>query len=731
MNKRKIIKAVCFLGLLVCVLQLSASRKHLLVNEDVSSEVGISDIDNNIDTEESVDSDRNTNAEKGINTEDNANTVDNINTKEDVNSKENVNTEKNLITEDNVNLEQQVNAEKNMTSEKSINTDNKMSVAEDIVSEEGASKGVAGTENFSLTADSNGSSTTKVTITPKPTIAVKKSNQFESLDSLINSKVKAGDVCEILGYYKKNDGGRAKFRIVNQPKLKANGCTIYSLKNGMKAKLIIENKNINVMVAGIQPETKVSKKLNKLIKLLSGKADSLVFNEGRYLIDAPIYLKTFSYVGNGDVEFFVTSDFNSPDDKIFTTHEDYKKGIISKVTFKNLDFTFECVQGSTRVDKVNILVQLTGLDYCLIDNCNFRAYQPSTNGAFHTVELLFLRNSDFSNITITNSKFENRACANEDDILREGGCIWIWGGDDNNWKNLENVTIASCEFINSNTDETLGIWSFNAKNINIINNTFTTVSHQCDNLITFTQLNITDSIVKNCKFNINTTCMYIFKAVQNNSADLKISDCTFNLNNNIAAPWDKNISVFAFSNTELLLGETVEGRMDYVSYDVSNCKVTSTDNTEYRVLINCKNTKANLTNSQIEANLSGGVVWIEDAKGEVKVKNNYINTKNSKLLLVLKNTRERCSITMSNNTIVQPATAYLTGYVTMDYTFTENKLLCKEEGYLINCEAATFHRNASNMIFLRNEIENKSNLLGVYGNSYNLNINSDEALLGD
>lgn len=68
-------------------------------------------------------------------------------------------------------------------------------------------------------------------------------------DMKADTKLKIGDMAITLGYYEANDGGNGTYKIVNDDNLIDNGGSIHNLNNGLKAKLIIENK-INIKQFG-------------------------------------------------------------------------------------------------------------------------------------------------------------------------------------------------------------------------------------------------------------------------------------------------------------------------------------------------------------------------------------------------------------------------------------------------------------------------------------------------
>lgn len=69
-------------------------------------------------------------------------------------------------------------------------------------------------------------------------------------DMKADTKLKAGDVVQTLGYYEENDGGSGLYKIVDDSQLVDDGGSIHNLINGLKAVLVIENGAINVKQFG-------------------------------------------------------------------------------------------------------------------------------------------------------------------------------------------------------------------------------------------------------------------------------------------------------------------------------------------------------------------------------------------------------------------------------------------------------------------------------------------------
>ena len=125
--------------------------------------------------------------------------------------------------------------------------------------------------------------------------------------------LKAGDMAVTLGYYNVNDGGGAKYILVNDTKLEDDSGSIYTLDNGLKAKLILnDNGKLNIKKIGaygdnIHDDTLVFEKAIEICK--DNQINTLYIPKGIYkisnnlLIDYPLNIE-------GDYCEF-TGDYNN------------------------------------------------------------------------------------------------------------------------------------------------------------------------------------------------------------------------------------------------------------------------------------------------------------------------------------------------------------------------------------------------------------------------------------
>ena len=83
---------------------------------------------------------------------------------------------------------------------------------------------------------------------------------FNSVSEMLSSSnLIEGSTAKTLGYYNFNDGGSARYKIVNDNSLIVDNMTVYLLNNGLKAVLIYDTK-INIMSLGARKQDKENNK---------------------------------------------------------------------------------------------------------------------------------------------------------------------------------------------------------------------------------------------------------------------------------------------------------------------------------------------------------------------------------------------------------------------------------------------------------------------------------------
>ena len=157
-----------------------------------------------------------------------------------------------------------------------------------------------------------------------------------------------GMVAVTLGYYEVDDGGGATY-VINQKETNKSKINI-KLDNDLFANIIIKDKTINVLSAGVQNDgkTPVSDKINNLLK--NPNFNRFYFPSGTYLLDKEILLYqtndiTFTGSSHQNENYYTDGSRNNT---IFTIANEYNDNCMIRVT-SGLRITVEgiCFAGNS------------------------------------------------------------------------------------------------------------------------------------------------------------------------------------------------------------------------------------------------------------------------------------------------------------------------------------------------------------------------------------------------
>lgn len=249
----------------------------------------------------------------------------------------------------------------------------------------------------------------------------------------LDDNVQVGDTCVTLGYYEVNDGGSGTYKIVDDSSLEDDGGSIHELNNGLKAKLIIKNNQINVKQFGakgdgttddtnaVQSASNASANLNIPI---------LFIPNGIFLIQKLDILNKQQRL-LGATNLTITSSSRKTVLKALNDTSEYlvrvknETGMTSGNSVENI-----CFDGNNY--KINLL-EIYGQNFFTIKNCGFN--KTCGKGVY----LRYIMESYISNCVF-------RMCGSENN-----GAIWFGNfisqeGNNNESWNCNNVHIDHCTF---------------------------------------------------------------------------------------------------------------------------------------------------------------------------------------------------------------------------------------------------------------------------------------------
>lgn len=301
-------------------------------------------------------------------------------------------------------------------------------------------------------------------ITKFEKIADEKFDQiFDSVQTMQNADLRVNEFVKTQSYHNAKNLGGAKYVIVENL---GNDSDYIELKNGLYAKLVIENKTISIDTLGADNKGKEdnAKIIEKAISLCDGEnITAISFSKGTYLCDSPIFVSNknnINFLGNNAC-IDVRNSFND---------ETYR------------EFFFN-IYGST-----NILINNLTIKY---------SFDKVMNGIKTQINIHTSSSVEFfnDNFIIT----ENKARFNSENVACEYTNVDCYS----NWKN---VIINECSLENLSDSEAGGslwirdLYGLGSQDIKVLNSKFHKIAH--DETIAVFMGSIENVLIKNNKFNV-------------------------------------------------------------------------------------------------------------------------------------------------------------------------------------------------------------------------------------
>ena len=173
-----------------------------------------------------------------------------------------------------------------------------------------------------------------------------------------------GSYAKTLGYYTKNDGGGATYKITNDENLNVDNLFVLELDSGLKAQLIIENDTLNPLQFGAKNDNSVD--LTSLFNsLIQSNYNTIFLPNGQYKIEGVVYLKNNLLIrGNG-----TTAQINIQNTGQIKTDasDSYRNINLYNVTIR--------VNG----ERSNYAIEFNNSDLCKIERCMIRSDNGISN----------------------------------------------------------------------------------------------------------------------------------------------------------------------------------------------------------------------------------------------------------------------------------------------------------------------------------------------------------------
>lgn len=241
----------------------------------------------------------------------------------------------------------------------------------------------------------------------------KKAYFFNTVADMKNAKLKEGDMAVTLGFYEKNDGGGAiyKIRTITNDDVIDN-MTIIPLNdetNNLIGELIVPNKlNLKILGCKADNETDETNIIEKALEL----SNYIIIPNGTIIISNPILIPSNTTIeGLGNAKIKASSTFNVANYRVMFVNKNPGMSVASNtnIHFKNLT-----IENTNETSGHDGLIHFRGIKESSIENVKFECYGSNVWGL-----ILFstCQNINVDNITITNHATNQL-----------GGCLWVRGG---------------------------------------------------------------------------------------------------------------------------------------------------------------------------------------------------------------------------------------------------------------------------------------------------------------
>lgn len=134
----------------------------------------------------------------------------------------------------------------------------------------------------------------------------------------LDDNIQVGDTCVTLGYYEVNDGGSGTYKIVDDSSLEDDGGSVHELNNGLKAKLIIKDNQINVKQFGVYGDGEHDD--TNAIQNAIDYIENICIANNQFGLNEPIIQLSGKYKITSTVYFSPFITYNIPGDCFFISY---------------------------------------------------------------------------------------------------------------------------------------------------------------------------------------------------------------------------------------------------------------------------------------------------------------------------------------------------------------------------------------------------------------------------
>lgn len=537
--------------------------------------------------------------------------------------------------------------------------------------------------------------------------------EFATIAELKSANLSAGDYVHTLGHLYANDHGEGYYSIVESSSKNADDAFVIRLNNGLLAELQYSSDSIlNAATLGIEVETRVSSRLNTVMKDYEGLFKGIQFNSGTYLIDRKTELRSFELYGS-DTEMKVVQDFAAPANMIFKTPDN--SGKTFDVTIKNIRFNYEVSNSHTLSNMTTVvLIQFQDINNCVLEDCEFIMQPTATDGAFQPGTVLWFKKQIAGSLTMRNCsvicKLGDAVSGKKTPLI--GGSLWISG--DNTSSPFRNIDISNCTFIGTQNDEVLAMWKGQFETASFRDTNFIAGDHLNNNIIALYGGTFTDYCFHNCDFIAQDACKRAFKLMDlTGRSDVLIRDCDVVVNGTPDMAEEDLASIYYFTGS---CGDVYSGK---TCARIEGGSITVDDAYNYRSIIMIS--KASMINVELEgveisARSQNGLLWTDYSDNVSFVSNR--NTFEMQDILMNNFGLADSSISFEGNNITGCITSKFHKYASVDFDFVNNTCDVTKQSTLFIANDLDISYGMSDVTFSGNTYSDDSLIREFYTDCY-------------
>ena len=277
-----------------------------------------------------------------------------------------------------------------------------------------------------------------------------------NVEELKSTNYNVGDYASTLGYYNPNDDGDASYIIESNTGQTIDNGSYIELNNGNIAKLLVENKTINIKQFGARGNNTSDDSImieNAFKQLENNEVDTVFFPSGNYVITKSILMFGGNYIGTPESTIVVKGKDTNKEATLYNEFENHDKMTIN---ISNLNYHVDTDDTFERL----YLIRLVNTDYSSIKNTKITT-SNTTNTGVYAIDL-YSDNDNFLIDNLDSRIYTSNNIENSHIAIREVGL-----GD----ASTSNITVKNSYLAKNGIDESIWAdgWNGTVDNVDINN----------------------------------------------------------------------------------------------------------------------------------------------------------------------------------------------------------------------------------------------------------------------